>query len=97
MWRSGDGEEGGDISVEKRQIGLERQQIVADARDDLFRDVDLDSHGVDADERALEFELFEQERNGDNRLRLFVHGLLSEHETLAGGTGGDEMQRLAAL
>ena len=35
-------------------------------------------------------------RNGDDLVRLLVHGLQSEHETLAGGPGGDEMQRLAA-
>ena len=90
-------EEGDDVPVEKRAIGLQRRQFVAAARNDLFRDVDLGSHGVDGDERAFEFEPFEQQRNGDDLVRLCVDGLLTEHEPLPGGPGGDEVQRLTAL
>jgi hypothetical protein len=44
-----------------------------------------------------QLESFQQPRNGDDLIGLFVDGLLSEDEALAGRASGDHVQRFAAL
>lgn len=59
-------------------------------------DLALAAHGVDGDERACQFQGIEQQRHGDDLVAFPVDGFLAEHETLAGGLGGDQMQRRTA-
>ena len=59
-------------------------------------DSTLGSHRIDGDEGAGEREALQQQRDGDDLVRLVAHRLLSEHEALPARPGGDEMQRLAA-
>lgn len=50
---------------------------------------------ADGDER--DFQLFEQQRNGNDLGALLVDRSLAEHEALARGPGGNQMQRQAVL
>src|SRR6202023_3575177 len=84
-----------DLLVEKRPIGLEREEIIAATLDDLFGNIGLGPHGIDGDKRALQLEPLKQERNGGDLIGLVVDGLLAEHKALPGRPGGDQMQRLA--
>jgi len=52
--------------MKDRPIGLQRQQVIAATLDDGLGDIGLGPHGVDGDERAGQFEPFEQPRNGDD-------------------------------
>ena len=54
------------IPVEKRPIGLRRQEIVATTLDNLFGNIGLGPHGIDGDERPGQLQPFEQMRNGDD-------------------------------
>ena len=91
------GEKVDDILVQDRSVGLQREQIVAAAGDDPFRDVGLGPHGVDGDERAGQLQSFEQQPNSDDFIGLLIDRLLRQNQTLTGGPGADHVQRLAAL
>ena len=54
------------VLMKDRPIGLQRQQVIAATLDDGLGDIGLGPHGVDGDERAGQFEPFEQPRNGDD-------------------------------
>ena len=85
------------IGVGGGAVGLERQQIVAAAAHDGLGDGGLGSHGVDGDERALELQPFEQQRNGGDLVGFGVGRLLAEHQALARCPGRDHVQRFAAF
>ena len=77
--------------------GSERQQVVAAARQDDLGDFVLGADGVDADQRALEREAFEQQRDGHDLVRLAGYRLLAQHQALAARPRGHQVQRFAPL
>ena len=50
---------------------------------------------VDRDQRAGQSQALQQERDGDDLVRLVADRLLAQHQALPAGPGGDEMQGLA--
>ena len=90
------GEELDHIVMENRSIGLEGEQIVAPARHDPLCNLGLGSHGVDGDERALQFELLQKRGDGADFVGLFLDRLLTQDQALSGGPGADHVQRRAA-
>ena len=82
--------------MKNRPIGLQGQQVIAATRNDLFRNVGLGPHGIDGDQRAGQFQPFQQKRNSDDLIGLFIDRLLTKDKALTGCPGGDQMQRLAA-
>jgi len=85
------------IPVEKRPIGLRRQEIVATTLDNLFGNIGLGPHGIDGDERPGQLQPFEQMRNGDDLIGLVGDRLLAKHKALTRRPGRDQMRRLSPL
>ncbi len=83
--------------MESGPVGFQRQKVVAATPDDLFRYLDLGSHGVNGDERSRQIEPFEQQRNGDDFVGFLVNGLLDEDEALTGRPCRVQRRRFATL
>ena len=54
-------------------------------------------HGVDGDQRAADRQPVEQQRDGGDLVGLGGACLLTEHQPLAAGPGGDQVERIAIL
>jgi len=80
-----------------RAVGLERQEVIAAAFENFLGDCRLRADRVDGDQRAAQRQAFEQQRNGNDLVRLAAHRFLSEHQPLPARPGGHQMQRFAAL
>src|SRR3954454_15080803 len=91
------GEERLDLPEGGGAVLLQRQEVVAAAAQDGRRDLGLRADGVDRDQGALESDALQQERDGGDLVRLTRYRLLPEHQPLAGGPGGDEVQGTAPL
>ena len=83
--------------MENRPVVLEREQIVAAARHDGLGDLGLGSHGVDGDQRSLQFQALQKRGDGEDFVGLFLDRLLAQHQALTRGPGDDHVQRRAAL
>ena len=93
----GGGEEGGDIGVSGRAIGLERQKIIPAAVQNGLGDGGLCADGVDGDDGAGEFKAREQQGDCSDFVGFSADRLLPENEALTAGPGLDHVQRLAAI
>lgn len=87
-------EEQAHVCAKRRPVVLEREQIVGPPGGDRLGNGALAADRIDGDERAGQFEAFEQERNGVNLVALAADGLLSQHQPLAARPGRDQMQRV---
>ena len=77
----------------QRMIALERQQIIAPARQDPLGNRGLTSHGVQGDNAVRQDQLVQQFGDGGDLVRLAVHAALSQHEALGARPSADDMQR----
>jgi hypothetical protein len=84
-----------DLLGERRPVVLEREEVVGALAADRPGDVGLAAHGVDGDERTLELEPRQEQRDRIDLVRLLGHGLLAEHQPAR--PGRDQVQRIAAL
>src|SRR3954454_5873140 len=91
------GSEGFDLLEGGRPVRLERQEVVAAARQDGRGDRAPGPGRVDRDQGAVEGEAPQEERDGGGLVRLAAHRPPPEHQPLAGRPDGDEVRRLAAL
>src|SRR4051812_34466669 len=78
--------------VRQRMISLERQQVVASARQDLFGDRGLAAHRIQRHDAVLQGELVQQRRNGGNLVRLAIDAALAQHQALLTGPGAHQVQ-----
>ena len=86
------------IVAQAALVAFQRQHVVGLLVDDLLCDVALAAHRIDGDDRAFDRHQVEQFRDCHYFVRLLRHLDLAEHEALAGGEGGDHVdRRLAAL
>src|SRR3954454_20211335 len=69
--------------VGQRMIALERQQIIAPARQYPLGNRGLTSHGVQGDNAVRQDQLVQQFGDGGGLVRLAIYAALSQHEALA--------------
>lgn len=86
------GEEADHVVVGGGPVAFEGEEVITAAGHDRLGDGGLRAHGVDGDQRALEFEPFQETGDGGDLVALVVDRLLAEHEALAGGPGRDGVQ-----
>src|SRR3954470_7750972 len=78
--------------VRQRMITLERQQVVASARQDLFGGRGLAAHRIQRHDAVLQGELVQQRRNGGDLVRLTIDAALAQHQALLTGPGAHQVQ-----
>src|SRR5436305_7039039 len=84
--------EGGDGRRQLWLVVFHRQQKVPLSLHDLRRDLFLTPHRIDADDRALQFQHFQELRNRRDFVGLVVHGDLAQGQSLSARPGADQMQ-----
>ena len=90
-------EEGFDLAEQQRPVGLQGEQVVAATLDDGLGDLGLCADRIDGDQGTGQGQALQQQRDGGDLVRLVADRLLAQHQTLAAGPGGDQMQRLTPL
>src|SRR3954469_16520933 len=78
--------------VAQRVIGLENQQVVGPARQDLLGDGGLAAHGVQRHDAVLQCELVQQFRDGCDLVGRLVNTTLAQHKALLARPGTHEVQ-----
>src|SRR5215207_4486882 len=78
--------------VAQRVIGLENQQVVGPARQDLLGDCGLAAHGVQRHDAVLQCELVQQFRDRCDLVRRLVNTTLAQHEALLARPGAHQVQ-----
>src|SRR5215217_1833029 len=78
--------------VGQRVIGLENQQVVCPARQDLLGDCGLAAHGVQRHDAVLQRELVQQFRDGCDLVGRLMDAALAQHEALLARPGTHEVQ-----
>jgi hypothetical protein len=91
------GEEGLHLPEGGGPVALERQEVVAAARQDGRGDGALRADRVDRDQGTRERQALQEPRDGGDLVRLAGDRLLPEHEALPSRPRGDQVQRRAAL
>lgn len=86
-----------DLAMQARPVGLGRQQVVRILGQDCPGNPRLAADGVDGHEGAGQRQPLEQQRDGDDLVRLAGHCLLAQHQALAGRPRRDQVQRAATL
>src|SRR5215207_4606461 len=81
-----------DSLVAQRVIGLENQQVVGPARQDLLGDCGLAAHGVQRHDAVLQCELVQQFRDRCDLVRRLVNTTLAQHEALLARPGAHQVQ-----
>jgi hypothetical protein len=79
------------LLVERGLIALDREQVISALVDDLFGDLALTAHRIDAHHQTLDVQGFEQLRDGRDLVALAAHLLLAERQPEIGGEGADHM------
>ncbi len=80
--------------VQLGMVGLERQNVLPTAGDDLGRDLFLTAHRVDGDRGATQIEQFQQQRNGRDFVGFAIYGDLPQRQPGVAGPGRNQMQRI---
>src|SRR3954465_7103372 len=78
--------------VGQRVIGLENQQVVGPARQDLLSDCGLAAHGVQRHDAVLQRELVQQFRDGCDLVGRLMDATLAQHEALLARPGAHQVQ-----
>ena len=86
-----------DLGVQRRPVGLDGQEVIRAFRPDRSCDPGLAAHGVDRDQSAGQRQALQQQWDRLDLVGFPGHGLLTQHQTLAAGPSGHEVQRLAPL
>jgi hypothetical protein len=64
---------------------------------DRLGDLALGSHRINGNQRPIQIEYFEQQRDGGDLIGFLFRRLLSQHDPLTGGPGRDQVQGLARI
>jgi hypothetical protein len=84
-----------DVITQRALITLQGQDVVRLLVDDFSGDLALAAYGVDGDAGALDDQHVQELGNGDDLVRFLRHLDLTEHQSLPGGEGRDNVDRLA--
>ena len=90
-------EEAFDLGAQGRPVVFEGEQIVRPLIADCPCDLGLAAHGVGGDKGSTQFQALQQSGDGGDLVGFLPVGLPAEHQALARGPGGDQVQRVAAL
>src|SRR3954451_9608175 len=74
--------------VGQRVIGLENQQVVGPARQDLLSDCGLAAHGLQRHDPVLQREVVQQLRDGGHLVGRLMGATLARREALRSRAGG---------
>src|SRR6202011_4772326 len=81
---------------ERGLVALEGEQVIGLVSNDLVGNLDLATHGVDGDERALKLfglgELIEKIGDGGDLVGLLRNAQLRQSQPCMGGVGAERMQ-----
>ena len=90
-------EEGGDVGMGGRTLGLEHQKIITTAVQDGLGDGGLCADGANGDDGAGELEAREQQRDCSDFVGFGPDSLLPQNKALPVGPGKDHMPPLSAI
>jgi hypothetical protein len=74
-------------------IGLEPQQVIGAALQDLVGDRLLTAHGIHGHDAVFQVQRLEQHRDRGDLVRLAINHALAERQSLLTGPGTDQVQR----
>ncbi len=72
-------------------VAFDRQQVITFLPVNLCRNVTLATHGIDADQQALEVQAFQQDGDRRDLIAFVVYFLLPKHQSSLGGKGAHHM------